>query len=114
MGVSTPQARQLLCFRACSSNPRVFYKLLLANTEEILPYVYTPTVGQACTDYHKLPNFATYGIYLRATDKGHFLDKLRAYPEQDIRVSAHYALWHQRQLCMDSFLKAPRVASPNA
>ena len=43
--------------------------------------------GQACTEYHKL-GIPTYGVYLRATDKGQFLAKLRAYPEQNIRVSA--------------------------
>ncbi len=41
--------------------------------------------GQACAEYHKL-NIPTYGVYLRATEKGQFLAKLRAYPEQDIRV----------------------------
>lgn len=67
------------------TNPIVFYKLLLANTEEILPFVYTPTVGEACQKYHSLP-VPAYGLFLRATDKGRFLDLLRAYPEQDIHV----------------------------
>lgn len=83
--IEEPIERYMYLRRLQSQNPRVFYKLLLANTEEILPYVYTPTVGQACTEYHKL-GIPTYGVYLRATDKGHFLAKLRAYPEQNIRV----------------------------
>lgn len=34
--------------RPCSDNPALFYKLLVHNVQEILPFVYTPTVGEAC------------------------------------------------------------------
>ncbi|GAB4819191.1 hypothetical protein N2152v2_006237 [Parachlorella kessleri] len=45
--IEEPIERYMYLRRLQSQNPRVFYKLLLANTEEILPYVYTPTVGEA-------------------------------------------------------------------
>jgi len=48
----------------------------------MLPYLYTPTVGEACQRYHALP-IPTYGLYLRATDSGNFLSMLRSLPHQD-------------------------------
>lgn len=45
----------------------------------------TPTVGQACQEYSHL-QIPTYGLYLRATDKGRFLELLQQYPEQEVQV----------------------------
>lgn len=64
----------------------LFYRLLLSHTEEILPFVYTPTVGEACENYHNLP-IKPRGLYLRATDSGNFLKRLQEWPQQDIRYS---------------------------
>lgn len=65
--------------------PRAFYRALMSHVEDMMPFLYTPTVGEACQRYHALP-IPTYGLYLRATDKGKFLDMLRSYPHQEISV----------------------------
>lgn len=36
-------------------NPGLYFRLLMEETEEVMPYVYTPTVGEACQRYHELP-----------------------------------------------------------
>lgn len=79
---AAPPAAPLLCCGtlSCVEQPRQH-----ANSAHGLLHVLDCT-RQACTEYHKLP-IPTYGLYLRASDKGSFLAKLRAYPEQDIRVS---------------------------
>ena len=55
----------------------VFYRLLVNNAMEIMPYVYTPTVGEACQTYHKLP-IAQQGVYITADDKGRVGEALRS------------------------------------
>ena len=68
-------------------DPQLFYTLLVSHAEEVLPFVYTPAVGEACQRYHALP-LTPRGLYLRATDAGRFLERLRAWPRQDIRCAA--------------------------
>eukprot|EP00227_Mantoniella_beaufortii_P016774 CAMPEP_0197588670 /NCGR_PEP_ID=MMETSP1326-20131121/9870_1 /TAXON_ID=1155430 /ORGANISM="Genus nov. species nov., Strain RCC2288" /LENGTH=506 /DNA_ID=CAMNT_0043153519 /DNA_START=81 /DNA_END=1601 /DNA_ORIENTATION=+ len=53
-----------------------FYRLLMANSMEIMPYVYTPTVGEACQTYHTLP-ITTQGVYITADDAGSVGARLR-------------------------------------
>lgn len=44
-----------------------------------------------CHRYHRI-GVPTYGLYLRASERGRFLDLLRAYPQQDIRVGGQAVL----------------------
>lgn len=52
---------------------------------QVLPFIYTPTVGEACQKYHKLP-LHTHGLYLSLNDRGRLAEKMRAWPQQDVRV----------------------------
>lgn len=47
------------------NQPKTFYNGLIHHCQELLPYLYTPTVGEACQRYHRL-SIPTYGVYLRA------------------------------------------------
>ncbi|WIA23671.1 hypothetical protein OEZ85_000372 [Tetradesmus obliquus] len=67
-------------------NAELFFQLLFQHTEELLPYVYTPTVGQACQEYCAR-GFSTRGLYLSAADRGRMLQKLRAWPQQGISLA---------------------------
>lgn len=63
----------------------IFYALLYLHVQEVLPYVYTPTVGEACQRYHKLP-LSTWGLYLSYEDKGNLLMKMKGFTQQHIKV----------------------------
>jgi malic enzyme len=66
-------------------NEVLFYRVLVENLQELLPIVYTPTVGEACQRYSHIVRDMR-GIWLAPKDLGQIPDRLRNYPYQDIRL----------------------------
>ncbi|KAK1256818.1 hypothetical protein QJS04_geneDACA015683 [Acorus gramineus] len=62
-----PLQRYMAMMDLQERNERLFYKVLVDNVEELLPIVYTPTVGEAC-------------------QKGKILEVLKNWPEKSIQV----------------------------
>lgn len=56
-------------------NETLFYKVLLDNFTQMAPIVYTPTVGWACLNYHKLFR-RPRGMYFSAQDKNEMVTAL--------------------------------------
>lgn len=66
-------------------NERLFYRLLIENIEELMPLVYTPTVGQACQEFAHIFR-QPRGFYITPYDRGHIEEMLANWPEQDVRL----------------------------
>ncbi|CAF0867764.1 unnamed protein product [Brachionus calyciflorus] len=66
-------------------NERLFYKVLSSHVEEIMPLVYTPTVGEACIKYGFIFN-QPKGMFITIKDKGHIYDVLSNWPCQNVKV----------------------------
>lgn len=49
-------------------SPGGYHRLMLTHGQEVLPYIYTPTVGQACQEYHTL-GIKTRGLYVSLEDR---------------------------------------------
>ncbi len=66
-------------------NERLFYRLIMENIREIMPLIYTPTVGQACKEFANI--FRTEkGFYITANDRGRIREILDNWPNKDIRI----------------------------
>ncbi len=66
-------------------NERLFFRLIMDNFQELLPIVYTPTVGQACREFASI--FRTEkGFYVTARDRGRIRKILHNWPNRDVRI----------------------------
>ncbi|GFZ04197.1 NADP-malic enzyme 4 [Actinidia rufa] len=66
-------------------NEKLFYKLLMQNVEELLPVVYTPTVGEACQKYGSIFR-RPQGLFISLKEKGKILEVLKNWPQRKIQV----------------------------
>lgn len=66
-------------------NKTLFYYLLTHYVSELMPIVYTPTVGQACVEFSHVFR-RSHGLFVSAADKGRVRQVLANWPEEDVRV----------------------------
>jgi len=66
-------------------NESLFYHVVIQHIEEILPIIYTPTVGEACKEFSHIAR-EPKGFFITPSDKGNISKILDNWPEKDIRV----------------------------
>jgi malate dehydrogenase (oxaloacetate-decarboxylating)(NADP+) len=66
-------------------NEKLYYRAIINNIEEIMPLIYTPTVGQACKEFAHIFR-RPKGFYITPDDRGDIRKILNNWPEDDVRV----------------------------
>lgn len=53
---------------------------------ELMPFIYTPTVGEACLKWNRIYRQTVRGVYISLNDRGYVNSILDNYPEKDIQA----------------------------
>lgn len=66
-------------------NERLFFRFLSENIEDLMPIVYTPTVGLACQRFGLIYR-RPHGLFVTFNDRGHIFDVMKNWPEPNVRA----------------------------
>jgi malate dehydrogenase (oxaloacetate-decarboxylating)(NADP+) len=66
-------------------NEGLFFRTLVEHIEEVMPWIYTPTVGEACREFSHISR-EPKGFFITPADKGRIASILDNWPERDVRV----------------------------
>ena len=82
---ATPMERYAYLSALQNENETLFYRVVIDNTKEMLPLIYTPTVGQACQEWSRL-YVRPRGLYITSEHRGGIADILRSWPRRDVGI----------------------------
>ncbi|MCP4302469.1 MAG: NAD-dependent malic enzyme [Gammaproteobacteria bacterium] len=81
----TDLERYLYLIALQDRNENLFYRVIMNHIEEMMPIIYTPTVGKACQEFQHIFR-KPRGFYVSLQDKGHVKEIMQNWPHKDVRI----------------------------
>lgn len=81
----TDLERYLYLIALQDRNENLFYRVVMNNLEEMMPIIYTPTVGKACQEFQHIYR-KPRGFYISLNDKGRIKEILQNWPHKNARI----------------------------
>lgn len=83
---TSPLEKYIFLHTLQDADETLYFAVLTKNTEEVMPFVYTPTVGAACQEWDKITRYTPRGLYISSKDAGHVRKILDNWPQSDVKV----------------------------
>jgi malate dehydrogenase (oxaloacetate-decarboxylating)(NADP+) len=83
--LQTPLSKYILLESLQDRNEALFFRVITDNPDEMMPIIYTPTVGLACQQFghiYRRPR----GMYITAADRGQIAHVMRNWPYRQARM----------------------------
>ncbi|HQR57424.1 MAG TPA: hypothetical protein PLW72_15670, partial [Burkholderiaceae bacterium] len=83
--LQTNLAKYIMLESLQDRNEALFYRVVLENPDEMMPIIYTPTVGLACQQFghiYRRPR----GLYVSAADRGRIQQVLNNWPYKEAAI----------------------------
>ena len=80
--LQTPLAKYILIEALQDRNEALFFRVIVENPDEMMPIIYTPTVGLACQQFghiYRRPR----GLFISAADRGRIAQVMRNWPHRE-------------------------------
>jgi len=81
----TDLERYLYLIALQDRNETLFYRVVMNHIEEMMPIIYTPTVGKACQEFQHIFR-QSRGFYVSIEDKGRVKKILQNWPHKDTKI----------------------------
>ena len=82
---SSPLEQYIYLISLMDRNEHLFYQTLMEHVEEMMPIIYTPTVGEACIRFGHIFR-RPRGLYVTARDRGRVKQVLGNWPEERVAM----------------------------